>query len=68
MFSWFTDLANSKVAALLFFFPLFVGIIVYVYSNRKRSERLESYKYIPLQDDDELNRPHADAEDERGKE
>ena len=68
MFSWFTDLANSKVAALLFFFPLFVGINVYVYSNRKRSERLESYKYIPLQDDDELNRPHADADDERGKE
>ena len=66
MFSWLTDLSNSKVAALLFFFPLFVGIIVYVYSNRSRSERLESYKFIPLQDDDEPNHARTDAEDEKG--
>ena len=58
MFAWFADLANSKVAALLVFLPLFVAIIVYVYSNRNRSERLESYRYIPLQDDD--------AEDDEG--
>jgi cbb3-type cytochrome oxidase subunit 3 len=48
---WFTDLGNSKVAALLIFFPLFVGIVLYVYTGKKRSKRLESYKYIPFDDD-----------------
>ena len=48
---WLTDLGNSKIAALLIFFPLFLGIVWYVYSNRQRSERLESYKYMPFQDE-----------------
>ena len=48
---WLTDLGNSKIAALLIFFPLFVGIVWYVYSNKQRSERLESYKYMPFQDE-----------------
>ena len=51
--SWVTDLGNSKVAALLIFFFTFVGILLYVFTGRKRAERLESYKYIPFQDDDE---------------
>ncbi len=51
--SWITDLGNSKVAALLIFFFTFVGILLYVFTGRKRAERLESYKYIPFQDDDE---------------
>ncbi|HGG60526.1 MAG TPA: cbb3-type cytochrome c oxidase subunit 3 [Gammaproteobacteria bacterium] len=53
MLAWLGDLTNSKIAALLVFFPLFVAIVIYVYGSRKRSDRLESYKYIPLQDDDE---------------
>ncbi len=54
---WFTDLGNSKIAALLIFFPIFIGIILYVYTNKKRSKRLESYKYIPFDDDqDEVPR------------
>lgn len=48
---WFTDLGNSKIAALLIFFPLFVGIVLYVYSSKQRSQRLESYKYMPFDDD-----------------
>ncbi len=48
---WLTDLGNSKITALLIFFPLFIGMLLYVYTNKKRSERLESYKYIPLDDD-----------------
>ncbi len=51
--SWITDLGNSKVTALLIFFFTFIGILLYVLTGKKRSERLESYKYIPLQDDDE---------------
>ncbi|HIO93537.1 MAG TPA: cbb3-type cytochrome c oxidase subunit 3 [Leucothrix mucor] len=49
-FMWFTDLGNSKVAALLIFFPLFMGMLLYVYSSKKRGKRLESYKYIPFDD------------------
>ncbi|MCK5896671.1 MAG: cbb3-type cytochrome c oxidase subunit 3 [Cocleimonas sp.] len=51
IFMWFTDLGNSKIAALLIFFPLFIGIVVYTYTNKKRSKRLESYKYIPFDDE-----------------
>lgn len=53
---WVTQLANSKIVALIIFFTTFVGIVIYVYSSKKRSERLESYKYIPFQDDDEDNK------------
>jgi cbb3-type cytochrome oxidase subunit 3 len=54
---WFTDLGNSKMVALLIFFPLFIGIVLYTYTNKKRSKRLESYKYIPFDDDqDEIPR------------
>jgi len=49
---WFTRFENSKVVALLLFFFAFCGILIYVYTGKKRSRRLESYKYIPLQDDD----------------
>lgn len=48
---WLTDLGNSKMTALLIFFPLFVGMLLYVYTNKNRSKRLESYKYIPFDDD-----------------
>jgi len=51
---WLTDLGNSKMLALLIFFPTFVGIIIYVYTNKNRTKRLESYKYIPFLDDDSM--------------
>lgn len=44
---------NTKPLALLLFFVTFVLIIVYVYFGKKRSERLESYKNIPFEDEDE---------------
>lgn len=50
-FQWFTHMENSKVLALILFLVVFVGILIYVYANKKRSARLESYKYIPLDDD-----------------
>lgn len=53
MWMWLTDLGNSKMLALLIFFPTFVGIIIYVYTNKNRTKRLESYKYIPFMDDDD---------------
>ena len=49
---WITDLGNSKIVALLIFFGTFIGIVLYVYSSRRRSRRLESYKHIPFQDEE----------------
>jgi len=49
---WFTRMENSKIVALLLFFFTFCGILIYVFTGKKRSRRLESYKYIPFQDDD----------------
>jgi cbb3-type cytochrome oxidase subunit 3 len=50
---WFTRFENSKVLALLLFFVTFCGILIYVYTGKNRARRLESYKYIPLQDDEQ---------------
>lgn len=49
---WFTNFENTKPLALLIFFTVFCGILFYVYGSRKRSNRLESYKNIPLEDDE----------------
>ena len=46
---------NSKPLALILFFSVFVGIIVYIFTGKKRKQRLESYKDIPFLDDDELD-------------
>ncbi len=51
-FNWFTHLENTKPFALVLFFVTFVGIIIYVFSNKKRKQRLESYKNIPFEEDD----------------
>lgn len=53
--TWILDLGNSKTVALLIFFTTFVGIVLYVYSSKRRSEQLESYRYMPLMDDDEAD-------------
>lgn len=59
---WILDMGNSKTVALLIFFTTFVGIIIYNYSSRKRSERLESYRYLPLMDEDEADKRVKAAE------
>ncbi|WP_020559954.1 cbb3-type cytochrome oxidase subunit 3 [Thiofilum flexile] len=59
---WLIDLGNSKVLALLIFFFTFLGILFYVYGSRRRSERLESYRFLPLQDDDAPGVPHTEQQ------
>lgn len=49
---WFTHFENSKILALLLFFFTFCAIVIYVFTGKQRAERLESYKYIPLQGDE----------------
>lgn len=58
---WVADMGNSKVLALLIFFSTFIGILLYVYASRERSERLESYRYVPFLDEEE--QPSADSSD-----
>ena len=55
IFAWLGNMENSKPLALIVFFTAFVGIILYVYTGKKRKQRLESYKDIPFMDDDELD-------------
>ncbi|MDD5393015.1 MAG: cbb3-type cytochrome c oxidase subunit 3 [Thiothrix sp.] len=65
--TWIMDLGNSKTVALLIFFTTFIGIVLYVYSSRKRSERLESYRYMPLMDEDDADRKVKAAEASQAK-
>jgi cbb3-type cytochrome oxidase subunit 3 len=50
---WFSKPENTKPLALIIFFFTFVGIVVYAYGNKKRGEKLESYRDIPFLDDPE---------------
>ncbi|MDH5394265.1 MAG: cbb3-type cytochrome c oxidase subunit 3 [Gammaproteobacteria bacterium] len=53
IFNWLGDMRNSKILALLIFFIGFVILLVFVYTGKERSKRLESYKNMPFLDDDE---------------
>ncbi|MDH5425289.1 MAG: cbb3-type cytochrome c oxidase subunit 3 [Gammaproteobacteria bacterium] len=44
---------NSKILALLIFFVGFVILLVFVFTGKERSKRLESYKHMPFLDDDD---------------
>ena len=47
-----TDLQKGSQLALILFFSVFVGIIIYVFTGgRQRKERFDSYRYLPLDDE-----------------
>jgi cbb3-type cytochrome oxidase subunit 3 len=50
---WFTQFENTKPLALVIFFTVFCGILFYVYGSRSRGNRLESYKNMPLLDENQ---------------
>ncbi|MGZ8252799.1 MAG: cbb3-type cytochrome c oxidase subunit 3 [Methylophilaceae bacterium] len=50
---WFTKFENTKPLSLVIFFTLFCGVLIYLYGSKARGEKLEQFKNIPLQDDDE---------------
>lgn len=52
MLEWLSAMENTKPLALVIFFVVFVGIVLYVFTGKKRSKRLESYKNIPFLDDE----------------
>jgi cbb3-type cytochrome oxidase subunit 3 len=49
---WFASPENTKPLALVVLFVTFVLIVFFVYGDKKRSERLESYKDMPFMDDE----------------
>ena len=49
---WFTKFENTKPVSLVIFFGLFCGVVVYLYGSKQRGAQLESFKNIPLQDED----------------
>lgn len=55
LLGWLGQMGNSKTLALLLFFPMFCAILIYLFGSRQRAQRLESYRFIPL--DDELDGP-----------
>ncbi len=62
LIEWISQMENTKPFVLVLFFVTFVGIILYIYTGKKRSKRLESYKNIPLEDDEHDH--HKDTKDE----
>lgn len=50
--SWFTHMENTKPFVLVLFSITFVFILIYVFSNKDRSKRFESYKNIPFQENE----------------
>ncbi len=61
--SWFTRMENTKPFVLVLFSITFVLILLYVFTNRNRGKRLESYKNIPFIDED-ANGQSKDKKDE----
>lgn len=62
---WFTRMENSKPLALVLFLLAFCGVLIYVFSSKKRGQRLESYKHIPFQDEPEKTESQEVDENER---
>lgn len=58
MITWLSNLGNIKALGLVIFFMIFVGIVVWVYGSKKRSQKLESYKNIPFLDDESDVKEH----------
>ena len=49
---WFTKPENAKVFVLLLLFVTFVGLLIYVFTGKKRSQAIEDHKYVIFQEDD----------------
>ncbi|HSH30354.1 MAG TPA: cbb3-type cytochrome c oxidase subunit 3 [Thiohalobacter sp.] len=61
---WIGQFENSKILALLIFFVTFCAIIIYVFTGKRRRKRLESYKYIPFEDDKNESRTQRKVNDD----
>ena len=66
MMQWLSQMENTKPLALVIFFVVFVAILLYVFTGKKRSKRLESYKNIPFLDDDGPGEHQAKGSEDNG--
>lgn len=66
MLEWLSNMENTKPLALVIFFIVFVGILLYVFTGKKRGKRLESYKNIPFMDDDQAGDHKAKGSEDNG--
>ena len=57
--AWFFRFENTKPLALVLFFFAFCLILWYVFGDRKRGERLETYKHMPFMDEDHEKEPKS---------
>ena len=64
---WFSKPENTKPVALIIFLVTFIGILLYVYGNRNRSQRLESYRDIPFLDEAPADNVPAEKTDSEEK-
>lgn len=57
MWAWLaeavTDMQTAGQIATMIFFVTFTGILIYVFTGRRRQERFDSYRYIPLDDEED---------------
>ncbi len=60
LLAWLGQPEHSKPLALVIFFLIFSGILLYVFTGKSRKQRLESYKYIPFEEDDERKQKESD--------
>jgi cbb3-type cytochrome oxidase subunit 3 len=51
-FDWIGRPEIAKTIELFLLFGLFIIVLIYVYTSKKRGKRLESYKDIPFLDDE----------------
>lgn len=58
-------LAHGRTILLLVLIAASIGILVYLYANRKRGQRIESYRNIPFAD--ERRDRSGNNKDEPGK-
>jgi cbb3-type cytochrome oxidase subunit 3 len=65
-FEWLTSMEYTKPVALVIFFVTFVGIVLYVFTGKKRKQRLESYKNIPFLDDEDQDHKVSEKDSKDG--
>jgi cbb3-type cytochrome oxidase subunit 3 len=63
---WLTSMEYTKPVALVIFFLTFIGIVLYVFTGKKRKQRLESYKNIPFLDDEDQDNKVSEKDSKDG--
>ncbi|PYG01519.1 MULTISPECIES: cbb3-type cytochrome c oxidase subunit 3 [unclassified Thioalkalivibrio] len=63
LWEWIQDMGNSKTLALILFMSTFVGVVIYLFANPRRARKFETYRYIPLDDDDSHREPTTSRRD-----